>query len=88
VINFVCVLPTETLFFKTAFEPEAERRKALATSASRFALLRQAAEPISSDKWILMTRAHFAEALVAVAMHLNLADQVRCASLIWFSPFP
>lgn len=73
----------EKLYFKTAAEPELEKKRAMSSSSSNAALSNNRAQAQSKshalDKWTLMTRAHFTEALVATALDLKFGESVDLA---------
>ena len=64
----------ERLYFKTTAEPEAEKKRAMSSSNSNATIGNRAQtnnKAHALDKWTLMTRSHFTEALVAVAMDVK-----------------
>lgn len=72
----------EKLYFKTAAEPESEKKRAMSSSSSNAALGNRGQTNNKShalDKWTLMTRSHFTEALVAVAMDLKYGETAEGA---------
>lgn len=76
-ISYHALLYTENIFFQTAYDTEAEKRKASASTSNLHSNKAFSGNSSSGDKWILMTRAHFTEAIVAVAISKKLGDTVR-----------
>lgn len=72
----------ERVYFKTTAEPEAEKKRAMSSSNSNATIGGRAHANSKShvlDKWTLMTRSHFTEALVAVAMDVKSELSVELA---------